>query len=467
MKRIFIFVALLGSLSVWSQALDSLVMGFDEYLGYVKKFHPITKQAELNIAVGQAELMKARGAFDPKIEVDYDRKKFKDTEYWDLLNATFKIPTWYGIELKADFEQNEGDFLNPERTVPTEGLFSAGVSFSVARGLLINERMAMVRKAKFFRQQTQADRDIAVNEVLHDASLAYFNWLQAYNEQQIYQRFLNNARIRFEGVKSSALAGDRATIDTVEAKITLQDRQLNLEQARIKLAKRRLALSNFLWIDDIPVELQPNVQPNQQLSGEAVDQILAIDGFSLAQLTIEQHPKVQSMNFKIEGLKVDRRLKANKLLPQIDLQYNFLTETPEVLRSFSTAEYKGGVLFRFPLFLRKERGDLKLAKLKLQDANFDLENTRISLENNINALSQELNSFTTQNQLVEDIVINYQTLLAAEERKFSFGESSLFLVNSRENKLIDATLKQNELQNKFFSTKAKLFKGLALNPENL
>jgi hypothetical protein len=41
------------------------------------------------------------------------------------------------------------------------------------------------------------------------------------------------------------------------------------------------------------------------------------------------------------------------------------------------------------------------------------------------------------------------------------------LINSRESKLIDAYLKQNEMQNKFFYTKAMLFKSLAINPEAL
>jgi hypothetical protein len=40
----------------------------------------------------------------------------------------------------------------------------------------------------------------------------------------------------------------------------------------------------------------------------------------------------------------------------------------------------------------------------------------------------------------------------------------LFLVNSRESKLIDVKLKAIELQNKFFSTKALLFNKLAVNP---
>ena len=73
----------------------SNVLRFDEYLGFVKKFHPIVKQAELIIDESQAKLMKSRGAFDPKLEIDYDRKKFKNTEYFDQLNGTFKIPTWF------------------------------------------------------------------------------------------------------------------------------------------------------------------------------------------------------------------------------------------------------------------------------------------------------------------------------------------------------------------------------------
>jgi hypothetical protein len=49
--------------------------------------------------------------FDPKIAVDFDKKQFKDTEYYSILNSSFKIPTWNGNR-KAGFEQNEGYYLN-------------------------------------------------------------------------------------------------------------------------------------------------------------------------------------------------------------------------------------------------------------------------------------------------------------------------------------------------------------------
>ena len=466
--KIFIAWVWLCSLNTFAQqAQDTLVMDFREYLGYVKKFHPVAKQANLVLNSAEANLLKARGGFDPKIEVDYSQKEFKNTEYYDILNATFKIPTWFGIELKANFEQNEGVYLNPERTVPDDGLYSAGVSVPVAQGLFINDRMATLKKAKAFRQQSMADRDLLINDILYNASLAYFNWLQAYQESLLYQDFLDNAWQRFRGIKKSAEAGDKAAIDTVEAKIAYQNRNLGLSQAQLNLTKARLELSNFLWIaNNVPVELRPSVIPDLDLK-RSIDIAFEVEGRLLSDINLQNHPKLQSLNYKIEGLDVDRRLKANKLLPYIGLEYNFLTETPDIGDSYITDNYKAGVTFKFPLFLRKERGDLRLAKNKLQDKEYEFLSTELEIKNKISAVFAEIESLVEQTNLIEDIVQNYNKLLNAETRKFSFGESSIFLINSRENSLIDSQLKNIQIQNKWLEAKAKLFKTLSINPSNL
>ncbi len=467
MKQIRYLVLVFALIPLSSFGQDTLVLKFREYLGYVKKYHPIAKQAELQIGIGQAKLMKARGGFDPKLELDYERKQFKGTEYWDRLNATFKVPTWFGIELKGNFEQNEGAFINPAETVPDDGLYSAGISMPVAQGFWINDRMATLRKAKFFREQSRADRDLLINTILFEASKAYFDWLQAYRDSQVFANFLENAQLRLQGIKSTADAGDIAAIDTVEAKIAVQNRALGYEQAKVVLRNKSLQLSNFLWLsNNVPVELQNGVIPDINLDLE-IDETLEIFEKPLDSFTLETHPKLRSLGYKLNGLQVDKRLKANRLLPVIDLEYNFLTESPELLNSFVTEQYKGGINFRFPLFLRKERGDLKLAKFKVRDAQFELDNAEVEIRNKVLAIYAELDSFDTQNRLIRNIVADYNTLLSAEERKFSFGESSLFLINSREGKLIEAELKRNEVQNKYYLAKAKLFKSLAINPENL
>lgn len=464
LRRVLLLVFCFSSV-LSAQEADSLVLGFREYLAYVKQFHPVARQAQIVLGAAEANLLQSRGGFDPKLEVDYDRKQFSGSEYYDRLNATFKIPTWFGVEFKGQYEQNDGDFLNPDEFLPEDGLFSAGVSVNVLNGLWINERMATLRKAKYFEQQSEADRDLFVNQILFDASAAYFKWLQAYKDLLVFEQFLDNSRLRFNGIRESALAGEIAYIDTVEAGIAVQNRNLGLEQARVRYRNTALELSNFLWLDDnIPIEVQDGVIPDTS-PGDQVDNALEIDGIPLDSFALEAHPKLRSLDFKIQGLDVDRRLKVNQLFPQIQLEYNFLTETPELINSYVTQDYKGGITFSMPLFLRKERGALKLARFKLRDAEFERDNAWVSIRNKVYALYNELDSFDRQNVLIDGIVVDYSRLLQAEERKFSFGESSLFLINSRERSLIDARLKSNEVQNKYLMAKAKLFQALAINPE--
>ncbi|AUP78606.1 TolC family protein [Flavivirga eckloniae] len=437
------------------------ILTFEEYLGYVKQHHPLLKQANLQLSIGEANLLRARGGFDPKIEIDYNRKKFKKTEYYDQLNATFKIPTWYGIEFKANFEENMGAFLNRNQTLPDGGLYAAGVSFSVAQGFLINERMAMLKKARFFVNQTKAERDLLVNNLVFEASKAYFKWVEAHNEQTIYSRFLNNAEVRFQGVIRSVETGDKAAIDTIETRITIQNRRLNLEAARLKMRKAALKASNYLWLNDIPLEIQETVLPESP-NNSVIESSLYLEEVMNDLEMLTNHPKLRSLDAKVESLKVDRFLKRNKLLPKLDLQYNFLTPDVDQFNSFNTANYKAGLNFSFPLFLRKERGNVRLANLKLQDANFERVSTSLSLQNKITAINTEINSLQKQNVLINNIVKDYETMLRAEERKFQLGESSVFLINSREQKLLEANLKANTLQIKSLNANASLYNALGI-----
>ncbi|WP_296637003.1 TolC family protein [Polaribacter sp.] len=458
MKKVIYLLFLLIVQNNYSQEKISSILSLSEFLGYVKNYHPIVKQANLVINNSEAKLLKARGAFDPKIEVDFDNKQFKEKEYYNNLKGIFKIPTYYGLEFKANFENNNGLFLNPEANVPTNGLYAAGVSASLLKGLLINQRMADLKQAKLFVNQAKEDQQILVNEILFNASLAYFKWLKIFNDQNVYRSFLKNALFRFESTKTAYKNGDKTAIDTLEAGITLKNRILNLEKARIQLVKASLELSNFLWLNNnTPVELQENIIPDVKTLN-AIDTTLNIALFNNANFDIDNHPKIKSLNYKISGLKVNKRLKTNNLLPELDAQYNFLTQTPRQQNSFNIDNYKAGIRFTLPIFLRKERGDLKLAKAKLMDAEFENEATKVTIRNKVNAVQQELESYYVQNDYIIDIVKDYSTLLKAEERKFFLGESSLFLVNSREAKLIENELKAIELENNFLKTKAKLFK---------
>jgi outer membrane protein TolC len=162
-------------------------------------------------------------------------------------------------------------------------------------------------------------------------------------------------------------------------------------------------------------------------------------------------------------LEIERKLKANMLLPKIDLGYSYLSE-PSYFDNYRFQDYKVGVNFSFPVFLRKERGSLQLAKYKLQDVKFDLDLERVQLKNKIKAQQTEIASLEKQQELIESLVNDYSTMLSSEERLFSFGESSIFLINTRENNLVAAQLSKLQIENRFLDSNAALFKIMA-NPE--
>lgn len=457
-----VVLSFISSITLFSQDIPENnvadnTLSLNEFLAYVKEYHPISKLANFEISTAQAELLKSRGAFDPKVTVDWQNKKFKGSEYYDILNSTFKIPTWYGIEVKAGFEQNQGKFLNPQNNVPEDGLYSAGVSVPIGQGLFINDRMADLKQAKIMQDLSEAQRDIRLNELLSDAVIAYLDWYLANREVDLFENFVGRAEIRFDGIKQSALAGDIPTIDTLEAGIIVQDRKLSLEQANLKLIKSRLKLSNFLWFEDnIPLELSPLVDP-EELDRNSLDAVLGTNLLQLENFVLEDHPKIRALDFKIDQLEVNQRLKAEMLKPQLDLEYNFINERVGQFENFNTNDYKAGVFFKLPLFLRKERGNLKLAKIKVNEAQLDLDFESLQLQNKIQASRSEILSFITQLNTFQSIVKDNSSLLKAEERKFSFGESSVFLINSREVKLIDARLKEIKVFEKLLKSKAELF----------
>lgn len=457
MKQLFSILFLLPFFMV----AQTKELTYNEFLGYVKKYHPLVKQANLNISEAQAQLMQARGAFDPKIEVDFDKKNFKDKNYYSLFNGSFKIPTWYGIELKAAFDNNEGVFINPEMVTPNQGLTSVGISIPIGQGLFINQRMADIRKAKLALTLNTAERDLQSLEVLHEASISYFNWKRAFNEVYLYDTYLKNATIRYEGVQKLIEQGDKPAIDSVEAGITVRNRQLNLEEAKLKLAKAKLEVSNYIWTENnIPLEIDDSLFPEIELD-KTIQTTLSQNG--LSQFDINNHPKIKALNTKIDMLTIEQRLKSNALLPKLDVSYNYLSE-PDYFTNYRFQDYKLGVNFSMPLFLRKERGSLKLAKLKVQDTQFSLQFEKQQLKNKIEALNQERTSLEKQLQINKKLVLDFEKMLSAEERLFTMGESSLFVINSRENSLVSSKLSDIALENRFYNALINFYRAMG-NPQ--
>ncbi len=452
MKKVaLLFFWLLPSASLLAQEIQRL--SFEDYIQWVQEFHPISIQADLNLRLGQMEVRKARGGFDPMLYGNLDKKEFNQSTYFEKREAGVLVPTWMGVELMGNFEQNSGAYLNSERAVPTNGLLAAGAALNLGQGLLLDDRRATLQKAKLYEQATEVERINFRNELNLQATAAYWKWAAAYENKLVLEEGVKLAEIRFNGIKRSYELGDQAAIDTVEALSQLLNRQYRLQLAEISFFENTQVLNTYLWNDSgEPMLLDSATIP------QALSQFLnpAPEAEELRTL-VGRHPELLLTDFDLASLNVEKRLRTQELLPVVKLKYNFLTENLADARPSPLFEnnYKWGVTVYTPLFLRKTRGELgsAIAKLEIKQTGRNLKEQQLRTK-----LEAELNSWNVLNQQVRTLVENVKSLdalLTGETRRFEIGESSLFLVNAREVAVFDARVTLNELSSRLQIAYAK------------
>lgn len=454
MRRILAILMLVLSLNVgFSQSTFS----DQRFYELVVNNHPLAKQANLKPAFGKYSVLKAKGGFDPKLENQINQKYYNSSNYYSFLNAGLKIPTWYGIEVKSGFESNDGTYLSPQYKTPAGGLWYGGVSVNLGEGLFIDQRRAELFKARIYQNSTLFEQRLQLNELLYEAGYAYWNWVLAYHSMEIMQESYQLANERYEGIRRTAEVGDRPGIDSVEAIIQVQSRETLLRNYETDFKNNGFNLSTFLWTENLePLELESGTVP------VSIDSVSLESDVLIAENTMDSlvlnHPYLRINDFKIQSLEVDNRLKREQLKPELALQYNFLNEPVNYnpFNDFSINNYKWGLTFEMPIFLRKERGEVALSNLKIQDEKFNLQNNQAYIEYKIRKAMADFSNGLLQISIYQKTVDDSGKLLEAEKQMFEAGESSLFLINQRELAFIQARLKLIESQVKLQQAKLSL-----------
>ncbi|RRB07358.1 TolC family protein [Larkinella rosea] len=453
----------LGSKPAKAQPADTLTFTAAEFFNAVTQYHPIVRLSSLLSQEAQQEVLQARGAFDPKLFSSYDKKQFGNTLYYDKWQSGLAVPILPGgIDLKITHDRFGGKYVNPEERLATPGLTSIGVSVPIGQGLLIDARRNTLRQAQLAIDLAEADRLKLINKTLFDAAKTYWDWFFAYQQFRLLDDGLRLADTRFRATRDRALLGDVAAIDTTEALITAQDRQVQREQSVVALQNTRLRLMAFLWnADRQPVELPERVVPQGALVGYLDEPVVQ----NLLNRAAELHPELTKLQTKERQLAIEERFRRSLLRPQFNVSASLLSGLPvfgeinglPAYYGFRSTNYKVGLDFALPLFLRKERGKLQQVQIKAQQINLERQQVNRDIANDIRTAWNELKTLERQMQVQQQTVQNQQRLVQAEQQKFDMGESSLFLINTRETKLIDLQIKWEEMKSKYQKAIADLY----------
>ncbi|MDR6734351.1 MULTISPECIES: TolC family protein [unclassified Sphingobacterium] len=425
--------------------------------------HPIVKQVNLLSETAKVQVMQALGKFDPTINASFKNKHFGNKEYYNEWNSELKIPLWLaGADLKIAYDRNVGDYTNPQSRTNNAGLSAVGLSIPLGQGLIIDSRRNTLQQAKAMIRYLEGEKIKQINSIWFQAVSDYWNWYFAYQQYQFLLEGVKLADQRFKAISEQTALGDKPVIDSVEAYVVVKERWIELSKYEAELKNARIMLSNHLWNDQqFPVEL-----PDYAVPHKAAGEILLPDNkviHALLDSAKIAHPELIKLASKNQQLEFEERYRKEMLKPKLTVSGTLISNRrsfndfipPQY--DFNWQNYKLGFEFAFPLFIRSERGKLKEVRIKLDQLHYEQVVTERNIYNDVIRKYNELTAYSTQFELHALNVSNQERLLKGELNKFELGESTLFVVNSRESKLIEMRIKQEKLFTDFRKALAELY----------
>ena len=429
------------------RAQDTL--SFYQLLNSIQRNYPLYLKSDNLKAVGKSNLKSAQGAYDPFLALGYDNKFYNSKNYYSQLDAKLKVPIFTSQYITGGYQYAQGNYINPENITSSAGMPFLGIEASVLQGLSIDKRRADVLKAKNYLSYYEAEAGQLQNELLYTAANNYTDWAYANKVLQLYNYFTKIAQQRLQAIKGIASIGEVAAIDSVEAAIVFQSRLLDMQSSIVQKNKSAAQVQNIYWP---ALSNAGNKDKNLMIKdslGDLFDRslkkITGIWGDSM-----QANPLIKKYNALQGVLEVESRYKAELIKPKLDLSYNFLSpSTAPLTTNLSTNNYKWGLNFSFPIFLRTARSDYKIAKLNAKNNNLEKEAKYNELKVKADFIKQNIQLLLDQFNMAKRNVSYSKQLLEAERLKFNSGESSLFLLNTREARWLESELKLAEYQLKF------------------
>jgi outer membrane protein TolC len=453
-NRILVFLFSLPL--IFANAADTPRLSAGTVLMFARQYHPVARQARLLPDEASAYLKYARGAFDPKLFYDNSSKYFDGKNYYQYEDMGLKVPTWFGMEFSAGLDRNSGLYINPEESTPANGLSYAAVSAPLLRNLITDVRRTQLNKAKLLQSRNVWQQNEVLNQLGADILTDYSQWYFAFQEKQVYSEAIAALTLRLNAIVTEFQAGGKSAMDTVETAAQLAQFRLNYQDASLKEQKMRIYVIAHLWTSDgMPLEPEKDVIP--AVSGLSfTDSLISVNTDSFVISNLDEQPTFAALNLDRRSAALDVTLKKQNLLPDLSLKYNMLSRG--LYQSYPNgtfADYKFGLNFSSSLFLRKERGDYMLAKLKLSGYDLKVQQKQRELTQKIKAAYVQSKTYEKMIPGVEFMVNQFEQLYENEKIRFSAGDATVFMVNARETKLLESKLKLIEMQKKFLIAKVE------------
>jgi outer membrane protein TolC len=409
------------------------VVTLTAFLDRVLAAHPTARAADLERDLGAAELLAAKGAFDPVLRSKTDFKQKDDRSKADRTDTVIEqpLPWLFGPRVYAGYRRNVGTNVDPEEVTPEDGESRVGVALSLLQGVRTDRRRAALSKAELRPELAEAVRRLEINNLVRAAAVEYSKWAEATEIVAIQEELLALASTRATFVDGRVAEGESAPIEAVEATQELARREGDVVQARRALEQAAIDASVFLWTGDgapRPLEGLP----------EAVPAPAAVERERIAAERAEterRRPEIARARLALASAEIDAALADELWWPSVEA---FAESIQPDLGSPDGDEFKVGFSVTHPLWFRQPNAQRAVARVNAHRAWLQQLTARRTVEADVERAIVGLERTLERHGTVEREAALARRLAEAERERFDAGDSSLLVVNIRERAAAEA-----------------------------
>lgn len=436
------------------------VLVLSEVLNSVDRSYPLISAAKQDVEKSQADYFSAKGGFDPLLKAaiqDTSLGYYKNT-YYDLA-VEQPTPLW-GTKLITGYRKGTGNFPVYDTRFQTfdEGEARVGLELPILKGGLTDERRTRIQTNEMGVQIARQSLDSKKLEIKREVTKKYWDWVAAGKKLGVSEDLLNIALQRDQALVKRVQKGDAAQIDQTDNQRAVLQRQAAIIAAERSLQKSAIDLSLYYRDPEgkpkIPLKEQlPDHFPDYQNDDGINPTLNQLDEISL------KHPDAQALTLQIEQLNYEQALARNMILPKLDLNVSFVKDfgvnpgTSYIPPSSYPYEFKVSVQFEVPLFLRSARGKSESVFFNQQKVEFVQSLTLDRLKALILDASQAITAARGRIEFAKQEVEVSKRLEEGERKKYQHGDSSLLIINLREQITRDAMFKEIEALSDYFKAR--------------
>lgn len=446
----------------------------DDVLASVEATYPLLTIAELDRTIAQATYLMAQGNFDFKVKAGSSFNEFGFYENQRFDAGFEQDTTLWGASFFGGYAISNGSFPSYSGGLQTQrdGEFKAGVLLPLLRGRPIDERRAELRSTDLGRSLANFNIDEQRVAFVLAASQSYWAWLAAGQRYAYAKELLDIATLRDNILREAATLGSIPQIEVTDNQRAILQRQSTVLSAERSLQKAAITLSLFLRDSAgnpyIPTmqQLPRDFPPPARIGLERVE-----DATGAA---LRRRPELQFLATQRAQVEVDRSLAQNDRNPNLDLELSFsrgLGDRPGASVFRGPEELKAGLFFNLPVQRRKATGKLQAAEAKVNQvrAKEQFQRDKIAADVRDSLLAVQL-AYDRVNLLRQEVDVAKE-LQVLEKDRFDLGDSTLFLVNLREQATFDAEVRAVSALEDYFrswaSYQAATAEALSGNPLSL